>query len=206
MSLPSLRLPRPSAAALLLALVSVLSLLFTRPAAAHGDTIHLEITGNAEGRLTIVATWDEDHHPVDEKVAASLQATAADGRSVGPWSLTPLDVRQGTYTVAMPLPPGTWQVAAESAFPAIGAGKVTLKVTAVPGRPAPGSSSVTATPSAPMVSGAPATSHPAARPTASDRAGSSSIVLLGGIAAGVIGATVIVVLVVRRRRSGLQRQ
>ncbi|MFI9103434.1 hypothetical protein ACIGXA_23210 [Streptomyces fildesensis] len=204
MPLPSLRLLRPLTAALLITLATLLSLLSASPASAHGDTIHLEITGNAEGRLTVKATWDEDHHPVDEKVAATLQATAADGRQVGPWALTPLDMAQGTYTVAVPLPPGTWQIAAESAFPAIGAGKTTLKVTAVPGRPAP---STSATTTAPPVPAAPATSHPATQPTAAadtDGSGSSSTLLLGAAAAGVVVAAAAALLIVRRRRSGSQ--
>ncbi|NEA52918.1 LPXTG cell wall anchor domain-containing protein [Streptomyces sp. SID13666] len=202
MPLPSLRLLRPLTAALLITLTTLLSLLPTGPASAHGDTIHLEITGNAEGRLTVTATWDEDHHPVDEKVAATLQATAADGRQVGPWALTPLDMAQGTYTVAVPLPPGTWQIAAESAFPAIGAGRTTLKVTAVPGRPAP---STSATTPAPPVSAAPATSHPAQPTAAADTGGSgSSSTLLLGAAAGVVVAAAAALLIVRRRRSGSQ--
>ncbi|MDF9810947.1 hypothetical protein [Streptomyces sp. SPB162] len=196
---PPLRLPRPPVAALLVLLVALLSLLCTRPASAHGDTIHLEITGNAEGRLTIAATWDEDHHPVDEKVAATLQATAADGRQVGPWALTPLDMARGTYTVAVPLPPGTWQVSAESAFPAMGAGKTTLKVTAVPGRPAPTVNTNAPTTAAP----APAPSHPAAAADTGD-SGSSATLVTTLVAAAVVAAAV-AVLVVRRRRSGPRR-
>lgn len=198
MPLPSLRLLRPLTAALLITLTTLLSLLSTGPASAHGDTIHLEITGNAEGRLTVTATWDEDHHPVDEKVAATLQATAADGRQVGPWALTPLDMAQGTYTVAVPLPPGTWQIAAESAFPAIGAGKTTLKVTAVPGRPAP-STSATTTPPA-RTTATPAPGHPSAATEAGDD-GSSSALLTAAIAAVVVAAVIAALLIIRRRRS-----
>ncbi|MCZ4095443.1 hypothetical protein C8250_003760 [Streptomyces sp. So13.3] len=202
MPLPSLRLLRPLTAALLIALTTLLSLLPTGPASAHGDTIHLEITGNAEGRLTVTATWDEDHHPVDEKVAATLQATAADGRQVGPWALTPLDMAQGTYTVAVPLPPGTWQIAAESAFPAIGAGRTTLKVTAVPGRPAPSTSATTPAPPV-SASAAPAPGHPTAAAGTGDD-GSSSALLTAAIAAAVIAAVIAALLITRRRRSGPQ--
>ncbi|MEU3465672.1 hypothetical protein ABZ721_37765 [Streptomyces sp. NPDC006733] len=193
-------------AALLVVLVTLLCLLSTGPASAHGDTIHLEITGNAEGRLTVTATWDEDHHPVDEKVAATLQATAADGRQVGPWPLTALDQAHGTYTVAVPLPPGSWQISAESAFPAMGAGKTTLQVTVVPGRPAPTGGTPAPTTAAPTT--APAPNHPAAQPTAAagaGDAGSSSALVITGIAAAVVAAAAAALLVVRRRRSGAQR-
>ncbi|MCZ4119634.1 hypothetical protein [Streptomyces sp. H39-S7] len=201
---PSLRLPRPAMAAPLIALVTLLSLLSARPASAHGDTIHLEITGNAEGRLTVAATWDEDHHPVEEKIAATLQATAADGRQVGPWPLTALDTARGTYTVAVPLPPGTWQISAESAFPAMGAGKTTLKVTAVPGRPAP----TTAVTTTPPPTTAPTAGPSAAQPTAAadpGKDGSSSTLLITAIAAAVVSAATAALLIIRRRRSGPQR-
>lgn len=68
------------------------------PAAAHGDTVHLEVSGQDGGHVTTVATWENDRDPVTEQFAGTLSATSADGRAAGPWRLVAVPGRQGTYT------------------------------------------------------------------------------------------------------------
>ncbi|PBC76246.1 hypothetical protein BX265_0952 [Streptomyces sp. TLI_235] len=118
-------------------------------AAAHGDTIAFTVSSLADGHLTAVATWENDHDPVDEKVAGTLSATAQDGRAVGPWPLVAVSDKPGTYTTARQLPPGHWKVVVESGFPALGRGEAEFDVTAVPGTaPSSGPVAPVGTPSA----------------------------------------------------------
>ncbi|MGW2398120.1 hypothetical protein ACWCYY_16390 [Kitasatospora sp. NPDC001664] len=194
---------RPLAAAL--AAIALLSLGTAHPAAAHGDTIAFTVTALVDGHLTVTATWQNDHDPVDEKVAATVNATSTDGRTVGPWPLVPVQGPPGTYTTARQLPPGHWSVAVDSGFPALGHGEAELDVTAVPG-------------TAPSPTAAPSTSGPAtvspsaaatvsATPTTTTTAGTppttghgtliATLIVAGaGTAAVAIGAP----LVARRRR------
>ncbi|SOB79168.1 hypothetical protein [Streptomyces sp. 1331.2] len=109
---------RPLLAVLALATAAVLPAAV--PAAAHGDSVHLDVTGQQNGHVSTVATWENDHDPVTEDFAGTLSATAADGRAVGPWRLVAVPGHAGTYTTREILPAGHWRVTVDCAFPSLG--------------------------------------------------------------------------------------
>ncbi|MEE1788378.1 hypothetical protein PUR71_36590 [Streptomyces sp. SP17BM10] len=100
------------------------------PAAAHGDTVHLEIPGQQNGHVTTVATFENDRDPVVDEFAGTLAATSGDGRSAGPWVLVPVPGRPGTYTTRETLPAGHWKITVDCAFPSLGHGERELDVEA----------------------------------------------------------------------------
>ncbi|MER7755587.1 hypothetical protein [Kitasatospora sp. NPDC097643] len=112
---------RPLAAAVALATAAVLSTAI--PAAAHGDTVHLDLAGQQNGHVSTVATWENDHDPVTEGFAGTLSATSADGRAVGPWRLVAVPGKPGTYTTVEILPAGHWKIVVDCAFPSLGHGE-----------------------------------------------------------------------------------
>ncbi|MFB7668495.1 hypothetical protein ACFC1R_32005 [Kitasatospora sp. NPDC056138] len=131
---------RPTAVtAALAAVAAAAALLFcgavllatSSPAAAHGDSISLRISGRADGHPVVVASWENDGDPVTEPVAGTLSGVASDGRSVGPWRLTAVPGAEATYTTDRALPAGSWQVTVEAGFPSLGRGEASLTVTAV---------------------------------------------------------------------------
>ncbi|MFJ8045981.1 hypothetical protein ACIRBX_36260 [Kitasatospora sp. NPDC096147] len=144
---------RPRTLATALAATALATLGTVGPAAAHGDTIAFGVTALVDGHLTLTATWQNDHDPVDEKIAGAVNATSTDGRAVGPWPLVAVAGPPGVYTTARQLPPGHWTVVVESGFPALGRGEAELDVTAVPGTapstPAPAPATPTAASPAP---------------------------------------------------------
>ncbi|MDY0813680.1 hypothetical protein [Kitasatospora purpeofusca] len=143
------------------------------PAAAHGDTVHLEVSGQDGGRVTTVASWENDRDPVTEQFAGTLSATSADGRAAGPWRLVAVPGRPGTYTTREFLPAGHWRIVVDCAFPSLGHGERELDVEAAvisdptlptptgPGTPGSGT---------PGSGTAPGTAGPTVRPTAPDTA------------------------------------
>ncbi|MEU7092906.1 hypothetical protein [Kitasatospora aureofaciens] len=138
---------RPLLAPLVLAAAAVLPA--AAPAAAHGDTVHLDVDGQQNGRVRAVATWENDQDPVTEDFAGTLSATAADGRTIGPWRLVPVPGQPGTYTTRELLPAGHWKVAVDCAFPSLGHGERELDVEAVAiSDPAPMGATVTSAPPA----------------------------------------------------------
>ncbi|MEU1284052.1 hypothetical protein [Kitasatospora sp. NPDC005856] len=114
-----------------LALTAAALLAAAVPAAAHGDNVHLDVTGQQNGRVSTVATWENDHDPVTGEFAGTLFATASDGRTVGPWRLVTVPGLQGTYTTREALPVGHWRVTVDCAFPALGHGESELDVDTV---------------------------------------------------------------------------
>ncbi|MFF1903691.1 hypothetical protein [Kitasatospora sp. NPDC058218] len=144
---------RPFAAALAIAGAVVL-VPAAVPAAAHGDTVHLEVTGQDNGHVTAVATWENDHDPVTEEFAGTLAATSADGRSAGPWRLVAVPGHPGSYTTREMLPAGHWRIAVDCAFPSLGHGERELDVEAA----------VISDPTLPTPTGAP-TAGPTVGPT-----------------------------------------
>ncbi|WP_405007931.1 hypothetical protein OHV13_31110 [Kitasatospora purpeofusca] len=131
------------------------------PAAAHGDTVHLEVSGQDGGHVTTVATWENDRDPVTEQFAGTLSATSADGRAAGPWRLVAVPGRPGTYTTREFLPAGHWRIVVDCAFPSLGHGERELDVEAAvisdptlptptgPGTAGPGTTGPTVGPTAP---------------------------------------------------------
>ncbi|MFJ6378896.1 hypothetical protein ACIQI7_02635 [Kitasatospora sp. NPDC092039] len=114
-----------------LALTAAALLAAAAPAAAHGDSVRLDVTGQQNGRVSTVATWENDHDPVTGEFAGTLSATASDGRAVGPWRLVTVPGRPGTYTTREILPVGHWRVTVDCAFPALGHGERELDVDTV---------------------------------------------------------------------------
>ncbi|MGW1174437.1 hypothetical protein ACWD4P_12030 [Kitasatospora sp. NPDC002543] len=132
---------RPDLAALTLTTAALLAAAV--PASAHGDSVHLDVTGQQNGRVSTVATWENDHDPVTGEFVGTLSATASDGRAVGPWRLVTVPDRPGTYTTREILPVGHWRVTVDCASPARGHGERELDIDTVlisdPGGPGPGS-------------------------------------------------------------------
>ncbi|MGW2868919.1 hypothetical protein [Kitasatospora sp. NPDC001225] len=127
---------RPHLSALALAAAALLAA--AAPAAAHGESVHLDVTGQQNGRVSTVATWENDHDPVTGEFAGTLSATATDGRAVGPWRLVTAPGRPGTYTTREILPVGHWRVTVDCSSPAPGHGEGELDIdTAVVTDPAP---------------------------------------------------------------------
>ncbi len=209
---------RQSAAVLALAAAVVLAPATAVPAAAHGDTVHLEVAGQDGGHVTTVATWENDHDPVTEQFAGTLSATSADGRAAGPWRLVAVPGRPGTYTTREFLTAGHWRIVVDCAFPSLGHGERELDVdTAVisdptlptPTTPAttsatgPVTGPVTTTPSPARPTATPTATAPTAAttPAAANAADSDGSDLATWAAVGTaVAAVVLVVLGLRLRR------
>ncbi|MEV4744419.1 hypothetical protein [Streptomyces sp. NPDC049555] len=190
---------RATAAATVLA--GLLTLAGATTAHAHGDTISLTGSGVTAGHPTTKATWEEDGHPVDERVAGTFTATSSDGTTLGPWRFVPVPGEPGAYTTAEALPAGRWTVTAQTAFPALGRAEYRAEVTAASLAGATGAS---AGPAAPARSAArPAAPSPS--PTsgaASDASGDGpGAVTIGITALGVAGAGALAALWWRRRHT-----
>ncbi|GHB52669.1 hypothetical protein GCM10010347_23240 [Streptomyces cirratus] len=137
---------------------------------AHGDTVKVVITGQRDGHLTTEVTWENDGDAVAEAVAATVNATSADGsRTAGPWRLVrdPAGGGGAGWSTAEILPPGTWKVSVDVGFPALGHGEKEVAVPVVdpqPSAPAPSSPPVPAAPSSSPVPAAPSASGAAPSP------------------------------------------
>ncbi|MDH6707492.1 hypothetical protein P3T27_004229 [Kitasatospora sp. MAA19] len=119
---------RPLVAALALAGATVLPA--AAPAAVQGDTVHLDVSGQRNGHVSTVATWENDHDPVTGEFVGTLAAASSDGRTVGPWRLVAVPGEAGTYTTREMLPAGHWRVTVDCAFPSPGHGERELDVEA----------------------------------------------------------------------------
>ncbi|GGP99936.1 hypothetical protein [Streptomyces roseolilacinus] len=150
---------------------------------AHGGGLEVDVTGQSFGHLAATVTWAGDGDPVDERVAATVNAVSADGRTaLGPWRLVRAAGTATGYTTAEALPPGRWEVTVEVGHP--GLGRARERVTVPPGTPA------SRPPSAPGPSAGPATAPgpaPGTRPgpgTAPGTASGSAVAPASGTAAG----------------------
>ncbi|WP_192939083.1 LPXTG cell wall anchor domain-containing protein [Streptomyces cinnamoneus] len=124
----------------------------------------MEVTGQVQGHVTTDVTWENDNDPVDENVAATVNAVSPDGdRTVGPWKLQRDPAKAGRYTTAETLPAGQWKVTVEVGFPALGRGEKELTVDPA-AEPAPLSSPTAAGPPVPERKTSP--EKPATRPQA----------------------------------------
>ncbi|MFJ9811246.1 hypothetical protein ACIRTB_23780 [Streptomyces sp. NPDC101158] len=126
--------------ALVLTTALALGLALPQPAAAHGDTLEVVITGHREGHVLTEVTWENDGDPVDEQVAALVSAVSTDGRrTAGPWKLV-RGARPTDWTTTEALPAGVWKVTVEAGQPSLGHAERQLTVAAV--SPSPGTSSL----------------------------------------------------------------
>ncbi|MFG2332492.1 hypothetical protein ACGFMM_23045 [Streptomyces sp. NPDC048604] len=151
---------------------AVLSLnAFSGTAHAHGGALDVEITGHDFGRVRTTVVWDDDNDPVDGRLAATVNAVSADGRTVGPWKLVRAGANAIGWTTAEALPPGRWKITVEAGYPALGRDQEELTVS--PGTPAspsvftptPGTPTATM-PKAALPTTAPESTAPDARPEA----------------------------------------
>ncbi|MFJ7206059.1 hypothetical protein ACIQWR_21285 [Streptomyces sp. NPDC098789] len=184
------------------AALTALGLILLCPAAAHahGDTVKVVMTGQREGHVTADIAWENDGDAVEEAVAATVNAVSGDGsRTMGPWRLVrdPAKAPAGWVT-AESLPPGSWKVAVDVGFPALGHGELQVDVPAVDPAPVTG----TPSPSAPRTQTPPPA--PASSPEAhAARAEAGSGSAIWWTAAGVTATALIgsaVGILVRRRR------
>ncbi|MEV5445014.1 hypothetical protein AB0N23_21120, partial [Streptomyces sp. NPDC052644] len=128
---------------------------------AHGGGLAVDITGQSSGRVEATVTWAGDGDPVEERVAATVNAVSADGRALGPWPLVRAPGTPAGYTTTEALPPGRWQVTVEIGHPGLGRAQERLEVS--PGTPASSPP--------PRPDGAPATGAAAAGPGTPDAPG-----------------------------------
>ncbi|MFC8275209.1 hypothetical protein ACFUJR_22230 [Streptomyces sp. NPDC057271] len=159
---------------------------------AHGDTVKVVVTGQRDGHVTTEITWENDGDPVEEEVAATVNATSPDGsRSMGPWRLVRDPGTRTGWSTAEALAPGTWKVTVDVGFPALGQGKGEVAVPVVdpvpPSAPAPTASvpapvpsalaPSSASPASPTLPPAPSSSSASSSPSSSS---SSSVAVDGG--------------------------
>ncbi|MFD7630523.1 hypothetical protein ACFV7Q_31655 [Streptomyces sp. NPDC059851] len=213
---------RTGLGALFLFLAPALALTVPTTAHAHGDTLKVVITGQREGHVTTDITWENDGDAIDEKAAATVNATSVDGtRTQGPWRLVRDKAGSVGWSTAEVLPPGTWKVTIDVGFPALGhaEGEVSVPVvdpvppagSAAPTAPVPVDPSAPAAPSAVPSVAAPAQSPspagvpaPPASPSASaaaDEEGGDSTVwwTTAGVAVIALAGAAVGVLVRRAR-------
>ncbi|MFI5982280.1 hypothetical protein ACIBEA_15515 [Streptomyces sp. NPDC051555] len=193
------------------AALTALGLVLLCPAAAHahGDTVKVVMTGQREGHVTADIAWENDGDAVEEAVAATVNAVSGDGsRTLGPWRLVRDSAKAPAgWVTAEPLPPGSWKVAVDVGFPALGHGELQLDVPAVDPAPVTGTPDprpATPSPAAPRTQTPPPA--PASSPEApAERAEPGSGSAIWWTAAGVTATALIgsfVGILVRRRREG----
>ncbi|KJS58590.1 hypothetical protein [Streptomyces rubellomurinus] len=103
-----------------LALATAAALPSAAPAAAHGGTVRLELSGTPGGHVRTLATWADDHDPVTEGFTGTVAAAASDGRTAGPWRLVSVPDQPGAYATRESLPAGHWRVSVACTSPAPG--------------------------------------------------------------------------------------
>ncbi|MFD5513999.1 hypothetical protein ACFWIB_40780 [Streptomyces sp. NPDC127051] len=168
-SFPTLR-----SVGLWLLLCQALALAISTPANAHGDTIKVVVTGQREGHVTANLTWENDADPIDEAVAATVNAVSPDGtRSTGPWKLVRDPGTEADWTTVETLPPGNWKVTVDVGFPALGHGDREVAVPVVD--PVPTSPPTTTRPSASHAPDTPATPSSTPSPSVSVSAGMHTV-------------------------------
>lgn len=105
------------------------------PASAHGGPVTVDVAGDGAGGVTVLATYQQDRHPVDETINLVLVATGESGRKVGPIQLRPTAEGRGFYATGDVLTPGAWQVTVTASQPS--PVNVTVKVDARVAQTAP---------------------------------------------------------------------
>ncbi|WP_327360996.1 MULTISPECIES: hypothetical protein [unclassified Streptomyces] len=174
------------------------------PAQAHGDTVKVVINGQREGHLTTDITWENDGDAIEEAVAATVNATSADGsRAMGPWKLVRDAGTRTGWSTAEVLPAGTWKVHVHVGFPSLGHAEREVSVPVVD--PAPPSTS--AAPTAPAPASPSGTAVPSAAASASPAlagGGSTFSWTTAGVAVAALAGAAGGMLLVRRARARRQ--
>ncbi|HEU5109692.1 MAG TPA: hypothetical protein VFT95_14215 [Micromonosporaceae bacterium] len=97
------------------------------PAAAHGDKIKLEVSGDGANGVTVLARHD-DGHPIDDRILRLvLTATGDGGRRAGPVQLNPAAEGRGFYSSGAVLTPGRWNVVVTAAGPPAARAQATIE-------------------------------------------------------------------------------
>ncbi|MGO4459772.1 hypothetical protein AB4039_21105 [Streptomyces sp. M-16] len=168
------------------------------PAQAHGDTVKVVINGQREGHLTTDITWENDEDAIEEAVAATVNATSADGsRAMGPWKLVRDAGTRTGWSTAEVLPAGTWKVHVHVGFPSLGHAEREVSVPVVD--PAPPSTSAAPTAPAPASPSAAASASPALA-----GGGSTFSWTTAGVAVAALAGAAGGMLLVRRARARRQ--
>ncbi|GAA4896672.1 hypothetical protein ACFPM3_14060 [Streptomyces coeruleoprunus] len=190
----------------------------TPAAHAHGDGLKVDITGHASGRVEADVTWANDGDPVDERIAATVNAVSGDGRTaLGPWRLVRAEGgAPARHTTTEALPPGRWKVTVEIGHPELGRAEKVLTVApgavAAPGAtPGPAGTGPVAGPGAgpegsrPTPAAAPPTraraleaSSPPASAAGDEGTATTTVVVVASALAAAVGAAGL--LVARRNR------
>ncbi|WP_406863807.1 hypothetical protein ABZO31_26580 [Streptomyces sp. HUAS MG47] len=175
---------------------------------AHGDTLKVEITGHDFGKVRANVVWENDDDPVEGRVAASVNARSADGRTAGPWKLVREPSSASGWTTSEALPPGRWTIVVEAGYPALGRDEE--EITVSPGTPASPTTAPlpTTAPTPRSTAASPATAaSPTAsgtKPTAAPEPRSWPWLIAGGCVLAAVAGTV-TVLRARGRRAGAGR-
>ncbi|MBT2545036.1 hypothetical protein J7E99_31140 [Streptomyces sp. ISL-44] len=187
------------------------------PAAhAHGDSVKVVITGQRDGHLTTDIRWENDGDAIEEAVAATVNATSADGtRTVGPWKLVRDSGTRTSWNTAEVLPAGTWTVHVHVGFPSLGHAEHEVSVPVVD--PAPPTSSAgpdSSPPASPAATAVPSAAASAQSPSPAAVSESASPAPVGdsstiswttaGIAVTALAGAAAGTLLVRRARARAQ--
>jgi hypothetical protein len=130
----------------ILAVLAVLILVPAAPAAAHGGKIKLEVAGDGATGVTVRALYENDSHPVEDKVLRlTLTATGEGGKTVGPLDVTPAAEGRSFYTSPGVLTPGRWTVVVTSTDTSVLRAESTVEARAPQAAPAQTTSAPTPT-------------------------------------------------------------
>ncbi|WP_374776250.1 hypothetical protein OG756_29335 [Streptomyces sp. NBC_01310] len=181
------------------------ALALATPAQAHGDTVKVVITGQREGNVTTDVTWENDGDAIEEELAATVNATSADGtRSVGPWKLVRDSGTRTGWSTAEVLPAGTWKVHVHIGFPR---GHAEREVSVPVSDPAPPGTSAAPTAPVPVPASPSATAVPPAAASAQPAPagdGSTFSWTTAGLTMAALAGAACGLLLVRRARARRQ--
>ncbi|WP_277213011.1 hypothetical protein [Isoptericola croceus] len=88
------------------------------PASAHGGDVAAEIGTDGAGGVTVLLTWKNDGHPVEESAEVVVTGRSSEGDEVGPLTLVSASSGVGWYrSEPGELAPGHWNLEAEVTGP-----------------------------------------------------------------------------------------
>lgn len=99
----------------ILGVLAIVTVVPATPAAAHGGKIKLEVAGDGATGVTVRALYQNDSHPVEDRVLRlTLTATGEGGKAVGPLDVNPAGEGRSFYNSPGVLTPGRWAVVVTS--------------------------------------------------------------------------------------------